>query len=124
MKQNLRIVQWRKQRGLTQQDLAKKCKTTQQTIAKVEQGLVDPKLSTLENLAKALDCEMGELFYTKDGFAKDVNAVVKKLDLDLSKIRPMDLNQLCWGESFIPTFHPLWSRYKVKDNRIFFEGET
>lgn len=118
---NLRVLQWRKRKNLTQGDLAGKCETTQQTIAKIEQGVVDPKLSTLEKIATALDCELTDLFYCKIGFAEDVNAVVEKLELNLSKVRSIDLNQLCWKEAYIPPFHPFWSQYKIKNNKIYFK---
>lgn len=119
MKIDLRIVQWRKKRGLTQEELAQKCKTTQQTIAKIEQGTVDPKLTTIQKIAEALDCDLVDLFYTREGFSQDVNAVVEKLELNLSKVRSIDLNNLCWQEARIPPFHPFWSEYKVKNNKVY-----
>jgi transcriptional regulator with XRE-family HTH domain len=118
---NLRVIQWRKAKGLTQGDLAEKCETTQQTIAKIEQGVVDPKVSTLEKIASALDCELVDLFYNKDSFAKDVNEVVERLKLNLAKINSLNLNQLCWKEAYVPPFHPLWSQYKIKENKIYFK---
>jgi len=119
MKIDLRIVQWRKKRGMTQTELAEKCKTTQQTIAKIEMGTVDPKLTTIQKIADALDCDIVDLFYTREEFAKDVNDVAQKLDLNLNRIRSVDLNNLCWQNAFIPPFHPFWSQYKVKNNKIF-----
>lgn len=118
MENNLRIIQWRKRKGFTQGELAKKCKTTQQTIAKIEQGAVDPKLSTLQKIADALECELVDLFYSQADFAKDVNEVAEKLELNLSKVLSVDLNNLCWQEAYIPPFHPFWSRYKIKNNKL------
>jgi len=118
MEMILRVVQWRKLKGLTQGGLAEKCKTTQQTIAKIEIGAVDPKLSTLQKIASALDCELVDLFYSREDFAKDVNSVVQKYDLNLSKVRSMDLNNLCWKEAHIPPFHPFWSQFKIKNNKF------
>ena len=120
MELNLRIVQWRKSKGLTQGELAEKCKSTQQTIAKIEQGAVDPKLATLQRIADALDCELVDLFYSRKDFAADVNQVAEKLKLNLSKVHASDLNYLCWKEARIPPFHPFWSAYKIKNNRICF----
>lgn len=117
----LRIIQRRKRLGLTQQELAERCKTTQQTIAKIEQGSVDPKLSTIIKIAEALECEVTDLLYNKSAFAEDVNDVAQRLKLNLSKIRSVDLNNLCWKEAQIPPFHPLWSEYKIKDNKIYFK---
>ncbi len=121
MPANLRIFQWRKRRGLTQSELSSLCETTQQTIAKIEMGVVDPKLSTLEKIAKALECELGELFYTRTEFAHDVNEVVRRLGIDLTRARSIDLYGLCIKEAFIPPFHPFWSDYKIKNNQIYFK---
>lgn len=120
MELNLRIIQWRKKKGLTQGELADKCKTTQQTIAKIEQGMVDPKLSTLQKIADALECELVDLFYSQKDFAADVQQVADKLELNLSKVHSADLNALCWKEAYIPSFHPYWSRYKIKKNKVSF----
>ena len=119
MKVDLRIVQWRKKRGLTQDELARKCHTTQQTIAKIEAGVVDPKLTTLQKIADALKCDLVDLFYTRTGFANEVNEVVEKLDLNLAKIPSVELNNLCWRTAYIPPFHPFWSQYKIKNNKIY-----
>lgn len=121
MNLNLRIIQIRKKLTITQTDLAKKCKTTQQTIAKIEQGIVDPKLSTLQKLADALDCELTDLFYTRDSFAEEVNTVVKTLGLNLSKVKAIDLNNICWEHAHISGFHPFWQKYKIKNNKIYIE---
>lgn len=40
--------------GMTQSELAKKADVTQAYIAKIESGDADPKVSTLENISKAL----------------------------------------------------------------------
>jgi transcriptional regulator with XRE-family HTH domain len=114
------MIEWRKKNGLTQSELAEKCHTTQQTIAKIEQGVVDPKLSTLEKIADALGCEVTDLFYRKTEFANRVNDVVGRLKLNLRKVNAVDLNRLCWQEAYIPPFHPFWSQYKIKENKIYF----
>ncbi len=121
MNLNLRIVQIRKQKGLTQTDLADKCETTQQTIAKIEQGTVDPKLSSLQKVAEALGCELTELFYTRQSFADDVNAIAKQHKLNLDKMNPIELNEFCWENGHIPPFHPFWEIYSVKNNKLIFK---
>ncbi len=118
---NLRIIQIRKKIQITQAELAERCKTTQQTIAKIEQGLVDPKLSTLQKVADALNCELTDLFYTKESFASDVNGIVKDLGLNLNKVGAVHLNQVCWERANISSFHPFWEKYKIKNNKIYFE---
>ena len=48
----------RKQRGMTQKELAAKCGTQQQRIAEIESGEFSPSLDTLRPILKALDAEL------------------------------------------------------------------
>ena len=51
----------RAQQGLSQRALAKRSKITNVTIARIETGVYDPRLSTLRRLAKALKVKVGDL---------------------------------------------------------------
>ena len=53
--QNLRRA--RQERDLSQAELARQLKMTQAQIARIENGLTDPRLSTLTELARALGLE-------------------------------------------------------------------
>ena len=48
----------RKQRGMTQKELAEKIGQTQQRIAEIESGEFSPSLETLEPILKALNAEL------------------------------------------------------------------
>ena len=48
----------RKQRGMTQRELADKIGQTQQRIAEIESGQYSPSLETLKPLLKALNAEL------------------------------------------------------------------
>jgi transcriptional regulator with XRE-family HTH domain len=48
----------RKARGLSQQELADLCGTTQSAIARLESGGRPPRIDTLLRIANALDCEL------------------------------------------------------------------
>lgn len=48
----------RKERGLSQQDLAKRIGTSQAAIARLELGGSEPRLDTLERIADALEVEL------------------------------------------------------------------
>jgi transcriptional regulator with XRE-family HTH domain len=52
------VANQRRARGLSQQELADLCATTQSAIARVERGLRPPRLDTLLRIAHALDCEL------------------------------------------------------------------
>lgn len=52
------IIEQRIKKGLTQAALARKLKTTQSAIARLESGSYNPTLAFLEKVAKALDVKM------------------------------------------------------------------
>jgi transcriptional regulator with XRE-family HTH domain len=52
------IIQLRNQLGLTQKELAKRAGTHQTRISKIESSELDIRLSTLTDLAEALDCQV------------------------------------------------------------------
>jgi len=64
------VKTWRHQRGLSQWGLADKSGVGYATIARVELGLVDPRLSTLRRLAEALKVTVGELVDGAPGTGK------------------------------------------------------
>ena len=56
------IQKLRELKGLSQQDLAAKCNFEKSNLSRLEAGRVNPTLSTLEKVAKALDITLSELF--------------------------------------------------------------
>jgi transcriptional regulator with XRE-family HTH domain len=52
------VVEQRHARGLSQQELAELCGTTQSAIARFERGGRPPRIDTLLRIADALDCEL------------------------------------------------------------------
>jgi len=56
-----KLAEIRYRRGITQRDLAKKAKINFVTIARIESGIFDPRLSTLRALAKALNVKVVDL---------------------------------------------------------------
>lgn len=55
------IRQCRKERGLTQEDLAQRIQTTPQNVSQYERGLRNPKFETLQKIAVALGVAWGQL---------------------------------------------------------------
>jgi transcriptional regulator with XRE-family HTH domain len=120
----MKIALTRKLKGITQTQLAFACETTQQQIAKIESGVVDPRLSTLRKIAQALGCELEDLFYTRKEFLKQINSLVAEKDLNLRKITLMELNSVCADEKKIPTFHPFWEEVAIKGNTVQFKEKN
>lgn len=58
--------------GMTQKQLAKRAKTTQQSIARLEKNEVNPTLDTLIKVSNALDCELVVNFIPKKNIMKNV----------------------------------------------------
>lgn len=57
----MKLVALRQKQGLSQRALAKLSKVTNVTIARIESGVYDPRLSTLRRLAKALRVKVADL---------------------------------------------------------------
>jgi transcriptional regulator with XRE-family HTH domain len=119
----MKMMQLRKRKGITQAELAERCETTQQTIAKIEKGLVDPKLSTLNKIAEALDCELAELFFTKSEFVSQINSVIKEQNVDVKKSKIIGLNYICASEKQIPSFHPYWEKIVISNGHVKLKEE-
>lgn len=64
MKNNIR--EKRKERGLSQEELAKACGVSRQTINAIENNKYDPSLALAFHLAKALDTMVDHLFTPQD----------------------------------------------------------
>ncbi len=56
-----RLAEWRGKRGLSQRALGTLSKVSFVTIARLETGKYDPRLSTLRQLAKALKVKVSDL---------------------------------------------------------------
>lgn len=59
------IRELRKNKGISQEDLAKKCKVSRQTINAIENNKYDPTLALAFKLAKELHTTVDELFVSK-----------------------------------------------------------
>jgi len=57
-----KIIAIRKKKGITQEKLAYENDIPKSTISRIEQGIVDARISNLERIANGLDIELSELF--------------------------------------------------------------
>ncbi len=120
----LRVTQLRKKEGITQKQLAELCATTQQQIAKIEIGNVDPQLSTLKRIAGALGCEIKDLFYSKKEFLAEILGIIKQEKVDLKKTSILDLYSLCSQVRGMPALHPYWELIEIKNNKVFLKEDA
>lgn len=56
----------RKEKGFTQDDLAKKAKLSRQMLSNIERGYSLPSLQVAYRIAKVLDSSMEHLFFNRD----------------------------------------------------------
>lgn len=117
----MKITKLRKSKSMTQSELADFCETTQQQIAKIEKGVVDPKVSTLRRIADAFGCEIKDLFWSKREFLNEINDTIKESNLKSSDFSLMGLNSLCAKERKIFSFHPYWEQIEVKNNKALYK---
>ena len=61
------VAERRRERGLSQAELAERCGTTQSAIARLEGGGRPPRIDTLLRLANALDCDLVVELRERDG---------------------------------------------------------
>ena len=114
----MKIAALRRDRGLTQAHLAQLCETTQQQIAKIENGTVDPRLSTMRRLAEALNCDLPDIFWTKVNFVEAINSSVAQNKINLKTATLIELNIICSKEKGIPGFHPFWEHVRIDRSRL------
>lgn len=74
------LKQSRKEKGLTQEELANKLNVTTQAVSKWENGKGYPDVTTLANLAKELDLSIDELMASKK-MNKEVKEVIKEVEV-------------------------------------------
>lgn len=55
------LIAWRKAAGLTQRELAERAGVRPATVSDIEAGKIDPRVSTMAALAKALGVGVGDL---------------------------------------------------------------
>lgn len=85
------IKKIRKEKGMTQKELADKCNIIYQTIGKYERNLLNPKYETLEKIANALDISYFELLdiseTTKESNIQKItlNVEIKNIDEETKK---------------------------------------
>lgn len=86
--ENIRKI--RKQKHLTQKELADKCNIIYQTIGKYERNLLNPKFETLEKIAKALGVDCSVLIGNYYDSTLDVDKLDKSIMLKHTFIQSIE----------------------------------
>lgn len=78
------IVQRRKMRNLTQEDLAAMIDLGQQSLSRMERGFIEPQFERLQKLADALHCSVYEFFQQPAEGLEEKAATIKGIIAPLS----------------------------------------
>ena len=88
-----RIQQLRKERGLTQEQLAEKLNVSQNTIAKIESGLRRPSIDFLLEISEFFKVSTNYLVFGvhaedagDEKLKKDIDEAIKKIDQTIEKL--------------------------------------
>lgn len=79
------IIQLRKEKGLTQQQLAEKLYITDKAVSKWERGLSFPDITLLKSLADVLEVNISELINCEKGNKEDID-IQKEIDQAVKNI--------------------------------------
>ena len=93
----LRIKEIRKQKHITQEELAEMVNLDFGYISKLEVGRNFPKIGTLENIAKALDVELAEFFRFSSLKEENLKDEIIKIYDKLSKDKQYTLYRVAKG---------------------------
>ena len=93
-----RILAARKKTGKTQKEIAAQLGITYQAYAQYERGTRNPKYSTIEKLAKALNCDISELLTPHEESKMIIDSVIEMLNN--GKLEPKQDTELCEDELF------------------------
>jgi transcriptional regulator with XRE-family HTH domain len=111
LSKNLQSI--RKTRGLRQEQLAEKAGVSLTQISKIERDEADPRVSTVEKLAKALECSTSKLLFNEDG--EGIDGLLKRSFERIQKLTPRDkaailkvMNMACAGGTVMKSFDEMY----------------
>ncbi|MDO9478731.1 MAG: helix-turn-helix transcriptional regulator [Pseudohongiella sp.] len=103
----------RKERGLNQDELSEQSGVSLTQISKIERSETDPRVSTIEKLAKALGCSMDEMLFNEA--SQGLSGLMKRAFERASKLDPLDkaallkvINMACAGGTMIKTLDDIY----------------
>ena len=110
----LQIAKAREIRGWTQEQLAQAVGTTQQTIQRWETGQVDPKVSRIEDISRALGIAVSFILGV-DAESTDLSKEEQELVRIMRDITPQGQQQLLIYARGIAASYP--KNYQLRENQ-------
>lgn len=103
----------RKDQGLNQDQLAERSGVSLTQISKIERNETDPRVSTVEKLARALGCSTDQLLFNEA--TEGLTGLLKRAFERASKLDPLDkaallkvINMACAGGTMMKTIDELY----------------
>ena len=85
-----KIKTLRKQKGLTQAELAEKINVDSKYISRLETGISVASIATMIKISKALDIQLSDIFVVES--EQEKNKIIELINLKLPKINIKELN--------------------------------
>lgn len=113
----------RKQQGLNQEQLAERSGVSLTQISKIERSETDPRVSTVEKLARAMNCSTDQLLFNEateglTGLLKRAFERASKLDaLDKAALLKV-INMACAGGTMMKTLDELYDEAEKEASEV------
>jgi transcriptional regulator with XRE-family HTH domain len=115
-----KIIELRKQKGFTQEELVERCNINVRTLQRIESGEVSPRSYTIKTILSALDHDYEELYGEEQ--ASDGNSIVLGSETEAKSVRFLLTAAAVSGILFliISTFEGFGDYYRFFDEELIF----
>ena len=124
-----KIVELRKEKGLTQEELVDRCNISVRTLQRIETGEVTPRVYTIKTILAALDYDLNKISDKESSFLDNTKLFFKDLfliDIDQDKpadylVRQLNIAWICGLVYFITGFAEAPAEYfRMEEDRMIF----
>ena len=122
-----KIAEFRKEKNLTQKELANKLHVTDKAVSKWEHGLNFPDLGLMENLAKELDVTPSILLGLENATKEELVTYFAEISSSQFKGAEKDIQRIGWMNLFAGLFLIIFMYFisiKLQRNGLYFETES
>lgn len=122
-----KIAELRKEKNLTQKELADKLHITDKAVSKWERGVNFPDLGLMEELAKALDTTPSILLGLEKATKEEIVTSFAEISSQQSEDAAKDIQKIGWINLFAGIFLIIFMYFiniKLQRNGLYFESES
>lgn len=121
------IAEFRKEKGLTQKELANKIHVTDKAVSKWERGINFPDLGLIEELAEVLETTPSILLGIEDATKEEIVTSLTEMSVTQSEEAEKDIQKIGWVNLFAGIFLIVFMHFiniKLQRNGLYFESES